>query len=240
MENIAIAYIGRTDPTQYCSAFLLRDRVNVMKVCEIFASVQGESTYAGLPCVFVRLTGCNLRCSYCDTKYAYEEGREMSQDEIVEAVQGYGFKLVEITGGEPLLQPDALSIISRLIGLGFSVLIETNGSADISNVDERATIIMDVKTPGSGMSETFRKANFEHLKKSDELKFVITCRADYEWAKNVVTKFGLSDKCTVLFSPAYGMIQPADLSKWILEDKLPVRLNLQLHKYIYHPDQRGV
>jgi 7-carboxy-7-deazaguanine synthase len=211
-----------------------------MKVCEIFASIQGESTYAGLPCVFVRLTGCNLRCSYCDTRYAYDEGRDMTEDEIVEAVRSYGFKLVEITGGEPLLQNEVLPLISRLIDSGLRVLIETNGSVNISDVDGRATIIMDVKTPGSGMSETLHAANFEHLKRTDELKLVITSSADYEWAKEIAAKFGLSEKCSVLFSPAYGMIQPSDLSEWILRDRLPVRLNLQLHKYIYHPDQRGV
>jgi 7-carboxy-7-deazaguanine synthase len=211
-----------------------------MKVCEIFASIQGESTYAGLPCVFVRLTGCNLKCLYCDTKYAYDEGREMAEDEILAEVRSYGLEFVEITGGEPLLQHDVLTLISRLIDLGFKVLIETNGSVNISDVDGRATIIMDVKTPGSGMSETLHTTNFEQLKLIDELKFVITSRADYEWAKGFVTKFGLHEKCRVLFSPAFGMIQPSDLSAWILQDKLSVRLNLQLHKYIYHPDQRGV
>jgi len=164
----------------------------------------------------------------------------MTEDEIVEAVRSYGFKLVEITGGEPLLQNEVLPLISRLIDSGLRVLIETNGSVNISDVDGRATIIMDVKTPGSGMSETLHAANFEHLKRTDELKLVITSSADYEWAKEIVAKFGLSEKCAVLFSPAYGMIQPSDLSAWILRDRLPVRLNLQLHKYIYHPDQRGV
>jgi 7-carboxy-7-deazaguanine synthase len=211
-----------------------------MKVCEIFASIQGESTYSGLPCVFVRLTGCNLRCSYCDTRYAYDEGREMTGDEIVTEVISYSLRLVEITGGEPLLQNEVLTLISRLNDQGLSVLIETNGSINIEDVDRRATIIMDVKTPGSSMSETLYAANFENLKRSDELKFVITSRADYEWAKDVVTKFVLHEKCTVHFSPAYSLIQPSDLSAWILQDKLSVRLNLQLHKYIYHPDRRGV
>ncbi|MGO9378885.1 MAG: radical SAM protein [Dissulfurispiraceae bacterium] len=211
-----------------------------MKVCEIFASIQGESTYAGLPCTFVRLTGCNLRCSYCDTRYSYDEGREMTEDEIVSEVSSYGLALVEITGGEPLLQKEVTSLISRLIDSGSRVLVETNGSLNIADIDRRAIIIMDVKTPGSDMYKTLLATNFDNIKANDELKFVITDRADYEWAKDVVTKVGLIEKCSVLFSPAYGMIQPSDLSSWILQDKLPVRMNLQLHKYIYHPDQRGV
>lgn len=164
----------------------------------------------------------------------------MSPDEIVRIVSGYGISLVEITGGEPLLQEDAAALISRLLDLGFKVLVETNGSVDIGIVDPRATIIMDVKTPGSGMSENLLTDNFGRLKKSDELKFVLADRADYDWTVDVIAKFSLTDKCTVLLSPAYGMVEPAALADWILSDRLPVRLNLQLHKYIYHPDQRGV
>lgn len=211
-----------------------------MKVCEIFASIQGESTYAGIPCVFVRLTGCNLRCSYCDTRYAYDEGLEMTEDDIVARVTGYGLEVVEITGGEPFVQESVPSLISRLIDQGLKILVETNGSLSIANADPRATIIMDVKTPGSGMSENLLMENFEHLKRSDEVKFVITGRSDYEWAKDFAAALGLSKKCSVLFSPLYGIIPPAYLAEWIVQDKLPVRLNLQLHKYIYHPDQRGV
>jgi len=211
-----------------------------MKVCEIFASIQGESTYAGLPCIFVRMTGCNLRCTYCDTTYAYDEGSEMTVGEIIDAVRSCGLNLVEITGGEPLLQRDARTLISGLLDLDFKVLIETNGSADIGEVDRRAIIIMDVKTPGSGMSDSIRIENLSLLKKSDELKFVITNEADYDWARAVVRQFRLSEKCTVLFSPVYGKLSPSELSKWIIADKLPVRMNLQLHKYIFSPNQRGV
>jgi 7-carboxy-7-deazaguanine synthase len=211
-----------------------------MKVCEIFASIQGESTYAGLPCIFVRMTGCNLRCTYCDTTYANDEGSEMTVEEIIDAVRGYGFNLVEITGGEPLMQGDAGSLISRLLDSDFKVLIETNGSVDIGDVDRRAIIIMDVKTPGSGMSDSMRIENLALLKKSDELKFVITDKVDYDWACAMVRKFRLSEQCTVLFSPVYGKLAPSGLSKWIVADKLPVRMNLQLHKYIYSSDQRGV
>jgi len=212
----------------------------MMIVCEIFASIQGESTYAGLPCTFVRMTGCNLRCKYCDTTYAYDEGSEMTADEIIHAVRCYGLNLVEITGGEPLLQRDAGSLISRLLDSNFKVLIETNGSVDIGGVDRRATIIMDVKTPGSGMSDSVRIENLALLKKSDELKFVITDEVDYDWARAMVRQFKLSEKCTILFSPIYGKISPSGLSTWIIADKLPVRMNLQLHKYIFGPDRRGV
>lgn len=211
-----------------------------MKVCEIFASIQGESTYAGLPCVFVRMTGCNLRCSYCDTAYAYEEGAEMTEDAILEAVRSYGFTLVEITGGEPLLQEGVIPLSGRLLDAGFTVLLETNGSIDIKDVDRRVVIIMDVKTPGSGMSDKVRAGNFGHLQKSDELKFVITDRNDYEWAVGLVRQYRLTDTCTVLFSSGYGSLAPSELAEWIINDKLPVRLNLQIHKYMYPPDQRGV
>jgi 7-carboxy-7-deazaguanine synthase len=211
-----------------------------MKVCEIFASIQGESTYAGLPCIFVRMTRCNLRCTYCDTTYAYDEGSEMTMEEIIDAVRGYGLNLIEITGGEPLLQKDAGALISRLLDLDFEVLVETNGSLDIGEVDRRAIIIMDMKTPGSGMSDSMRMENLALLKKSDELKFVITNKADYDWARTMVRQFSLSEKSTVLFSPVYGKLSPSGLSKWIIADKLPVRMNLQLHKYMYNPDQRGV
>ncbi len=210
-----------------------------MKVNEIFASIQGESTYAGLPCVFVRMTGCNLRCVYCDTTYAYEEGREMSEDEILKAVSKYGIKLVEITGGEPLLQKDVLSLMERLIDNGFTVLLETNGSENIHDVDKRATIIMDIKTPKSGMFERMDLMNLKYIKPNDEIKFVVMDREDYEWMRSFIKDYdlidGLASKCKILISPAYGMLLPEDLSKWIIEDRLPVRLSLQLHKYISVP-----
>lgn len=211
-----------------------------MIVCEIFAGIQGESTYAGMPCVFVRLTGCNLRCFYCDTEYAYEEGMEMSEDEILERVKGYGIKLVEITGGEPLLQKESLSLIRKLLDIGFEVLVETNGSEDISDIDERAVVIMDIKPPGSGMFDRMNLENLQHLKKNDEVKFVITGRDDYDWVKGFIEKHCLMDKCIVLLSPAYSILSPESLCKWIIEDRLSVRLNLQIHKYIYDPEKRGV
>lgn len=211
-----------------------------MKVCEIFASIQGESTYAGLPCVFVRMTGCNLRCVYCDTTYAYEEGREMSEGEILEAINSYGIRLVEITGGEPFLQKDTLSLIEKLIDNGFTVLVETNGSMSIKDVDKRAVIIMDIKTPGSGMFERMDLLNLKYLKPNDEVKLVVMNREDYEWVRDFIKDYGLVDRCKLLLSPAFGLLSPESLSKWIIDDRLSVRLNLQLHKYIYGPDKRGV
>lgn len=211
-----------------------------MKVCEIFASIQGESTYAGLPCVFVRITGCNLRCVYCDTTYAYEEGREMSEGEILEAINSYGIRLVEITGGEPLMQKDVFSLTEKLLDNGFTVLVETNGSMSIKDVDKRAVIIMDIKTPGSGMFEKMDLLNLKDIKPYDEIKFVVMNREDYEWVRDFIRDYGLVDRCKLLLSPAFGLLSPESLSKWIIDDRLSVRLNLQLHKYIYGPDKRGV
>ena len=212
-----------------------------MKVCEIFTSIQGESTYAGLPCTFVRLTGCNLRCTYCDTQYSYDNGIEMTFIDIIGRVRQAGIKLVEITGGEPLLQREETLLLTRaLLDEGYEVLIETNGSRSIQGIDKRAVIILDVKTHGSGMSEEMDFSNFAILKPSDEVKFVICDRADYDWSKKMLTTFSLTEKAKVLFSPALGMIQPSQLAGWIVEDRLAVRLNTQIHKYIFGPDERGV
>ncbi len=211
-----------------------------MKVCEIFSGIQGESTYAGVPCAFVRMTGCNLRCTYCDTVYAYEEGAELTIEEVMGKIETIGLKTVEITGGEPLLQKDVLLLAEKLLDKGRRVLIETNGSQDIRGVDTRAVIILDIKTPGSGMADRVMLSNLPSLKPEDEVKFVITCRDDYEWAKTFIREHSLGGRCTILLSPAFGMLDPAVLSKWMLEDRLEARLNLQLHKYIYGPDARGV
>ncbi|MBF0506672.1 MAG: radical SAM protein [Nitrospirae bacterium] len=211
-----------------------------MKVCEIFLSIQGESTYAGLPCVFVRMTGCNLRCVYCDTGYAYEEGREMTEEEVFDQAVSYGIKTVEITGGEPLAQKAVFSLIKRFLDSGFTVLVETNGSISISGVDRRAILIMDVKTPGSAMSERMDAGNLKLLRPHDELKFVISDRRDYEWTRDLVRTHRLDGICTVLLAPVFGVLPAAELSRWILDDRLCVRLNLQLHKYIYGPEERGV
>lgn len=212
----------------------------IVKVCEIFSSIQGESTYAGLPCIFIRLSGCNLRCVYCDTAYAYEEGTEMTEDDVFKRAVSYGINLVEITGGEPLMQKDVFPLIKRLLDSGLTVLVETNGSISVSGVDHRAIIIMDMKTPGSGMCEMMDFENLRLLKPQDELKFVIADRRDYEWTRDFIRKHELSGKCTILLAPVFGVFPPRDLSKWMLADRLQARLNLQLHKYIYGPEERGV
>ena len=212
-----------------------------MKVCEIFTSIQGESTFAGLPCTFVRLSVCNLRCVYCDTKYSYGEGIEMQIDDIVQRVDSEGVRLVEITGGEPLLQEEeTILLIRKLLDKGYEVLVETNGSMNISGLDKRATIILDMKTPCSAMSDKMDFTNLEILKKTDEVKFVICSRDDYEWSKKIVSKYGLEKRCKVLFSPCFGILQPRDLASWVIEDRLQVRLNIQIHKYIFDPRKRGV
>jgi 7-carboxy-7-deazaguanine synthase len=203
-----------------------------VKVCEIFTSIQGESSYAGLPCTFIRITGCNLRCSYCDTQYAYENGREYSTDEIIGKVRMSGINLVEVTGGEPLLHMEVFALITQLCNEGFTVLIETNGSVSIRDVDSRAVIILDIKTPGSGMSEKMDFSNLDLIKQSDEVKFVITGRTDYEWSFDIMKGHGLFKKCGLLVAPAYGILHPAQLVKWMIEDRLDARLNLQIHKYI--------
>jgi len=212
-----------------------------MKVCELFTSIQGESTYVGTPCTFIRLSGCNLRCSYCDTTYSYEEGTEMSIDTIIDRVSEAGLCLVEITGGEPLLQQDeVLELTKRLLDAGYKVLIETNGTMNIGSLDSRVIVIMDVKTPASTMSGKSDLSNLRHIKPDDEVKFVICDRNDYDWSKKIVLAHGLSKRCTVLFSPALGSVAARELADWILQDRLEVRLNMQLHKIIYNPDERMV
>ena len=211
-----------------------------MKVCEIFSSIQGESSFAGIPCTFIRLTGCNLRCSYCDTSHAYYEGQEFTVDEVIREVQRTGINLVEITGGEPLLQNEAHLLIKRLIDEGYKVLVETNGSQDIKKIDKKAIVILDIKTPNSGMSKEMDFSNLDYIKSSDEIKFVITNREDYEWSKDIIQKYKLMEKCKLLFSPAFGPLPPENLAKWIIGDKLRIRFNLQLHKYIFSSEQRGI
>jgi len=212
-----------------------------MKICEIFTSIQGESTFAGRPCIFIRLSGCNLRCGYCDTKYSYDEGVEMGPGDILGRVASAGVRLVEITGGEPLLQGEETnSLVSELLDRGYEVLVETNGSVSIGELDKRATVILDMKTPCSGMSHQMEMTNLGLIKSTDEVKFVICSREDYEWSKKIISHYGLEGRCEVLFSPAFGMLQPRELAEWIIEDRLHVRLNVQLHKYIFDPGERGV
>jgi 7-carboxy-7-deazaguanine synthase len=211
-----------------------------MKICEIFTSIQGESSYVGLPCTFIRFTGCNLDCVYCDTLYAKKGGVELSEDEIMNEVSLVGVNLVEITGGEPLLQKEVLHLIERLINEGHRVIVETNGSLPIGDIDRRATILLDIKTPGSEMWEEMDLTNLEYLKHNDEVKFVVVSKKDYEWARDFINKHHLDAKCRVLLSPAFGHLRPNELSKWMIEDRMPARLNLQVHKYIFGSDKKGV
>lgn len=211
----------------------------MLKINEIFKSIQGESTYAGLPCTFVRLAGCNLRCTYCDTNYAYYEGRELSDEEIIKKIDEYGVKLVEFTGGEPLLQEETPKLLKTLLDMDYNVLIETNGSICIGCLDKRLNLIMDYKTPKSGMSERMRPKNFEFLKPTDQIKFVLMDESDYLWARDVINENKLAEKFeNILMSPVYGELLPKDLVRWVLNDGLRVRVQLQLHKYIWAPDER--
>ncbi|MGE3976261.1 MAG: radical SAM protein [Nitrospira sp.] len=212
----------------------------LMRVTEIFHSVQGESTFAGLPCVFVRLTGCPLRCTWCDTDYAFFGGTDRSIDDILDRVRSYGCRLVEVTGGEPLVQPDTATLLRRLCEEGFTVLLETSGAIDTTIVPLSVRIILDVKCPGSGMSERMHWPNVERLRPQDEAKFVIQDRGDYGWAKDILNRFRLTDRCPILFSPVFGALDPRQLAEWLLADRLPIRLQLQLHKHIWAPDMRGV
>ncbi len=210
-----------------------------MRVTEIFHSIQGESTHAGRPCAFVRLTGCNLRCRWCDSEYTFTGGEKMSIDEVMARVAAYGCKLVEITGGEPLAQSEAFDLIQRLCDEGYEVLIETSGSIDVTPVDERATLILDIKCPGSGEAEKNRWENLDHLKPRDEIKFVIAGRNDYDWARSVIAERDLT-RWTILFSPVWGELELKPLAEWMLADRVPARLQTQLHKHIWGADVWGV
>lgn len=210
-------------------------------VNEIYVSIQGESTWAGERCVFVRLTFCDLRCSYCDTEYAFYEGKKQTLSEIGTAVASFDCPLVEITGGEPLLQKNVLPLMSMLCDAGHTVLLETSGAHDISLVDPRVHRIMDLKTPSSGEVQRNRFENIEHLTQRDEVKFVIGSREDYDWSRGQLRRFDLPSRLrAVLFSPIFGRIEPRQIVDWIVEDKLPVRFQLQMHKFIWPPTERGV
>ncbi len=212
----------------------------MLKINEIFHSIQGESTRAGEPCVFIRLTGCNLRCSYCDTEYAFYEGSTESFDEIINEVKRFGCSLVELTGGEPLIQNESFNFMKRLCDEGFDVMLETGGSLSVEKVDSRVKIILDLKCPSSGMEKKNLFANLNWIKPADEVKFVIGNREDYDWAKQVINQYQITGKSVVLFAVVFNKLEPVRLAEWILEDKLNVRFQLQLHKYIWDPNKRGV
>jgi 7-carboxy-7-deazaguanine synthase len=217
------------------------DDATTLTVNEIYQSIQGESSWAGWRCVFVRLTFCNLRCTYCDTEYAFYEGKKRTVGEVFDEVMAMDCPMVEITGGEPLLQKGALTLMVRLCEAGRRVLIETSGNRDISVIDPRVHVIMDLKTPSSGESLKNRLENVAFLKKKDEVKFVIGSEEDYEWARDKVREHGLSERCGgVLFSPVFGKIESRNIVEWIIRDGLDVRFQLQMHKFIWEPERKSV
>ncbi len=211
-----------------------------LQVCEIYRSIQGESTFAGWPCVFVRTVGCDIRCHYCDEPHAFSGGERMTLDEVLARIRCWDTGLVEVTGGEPLLQRGVPELVRRLLDESYEVLVETGGQHDISVLDPRAHVILDVKTPGSGMQERNDPENLKRLGAGDELKFVLCDRADYEWSRALIRTHQLDTRLPVHLSPVHPGLDPRELAEWLLEDGLRVRLNLQLHKYIWGPDTRGV
>ena len=213
----------------------------MLTINEIFYSIQGESTRAGLPCVFVRLSACDLRCSWCDTPYAFHEGTKRSVDEVVAEVERHGCPLVEITGGEPLLQEDVYPLMDRLLARGLTVMLETGGHRPVTRVPPAVVKIVDVKCPGSGEASKNDWGNLDRLSPHDELKFVVQDRADYEFARELIGRHALASRCAaILISPVHGVLDPKTLSDWMLADHLPARLQLQMHKYIWSPSTRGV
>ena len=217
-----------------------------LRISEIFHSIQGESTWAGIPCTFVRVTGCPLRCSWCDTTYAFQGGTRMSFAQILEAVASFPTRIVELTGGEPLVHPGSFALTDELLKEGYTVLVETSGAFDISSLDQRVHKIMDLKCPGSEESEKNRYENLEHLTGRDEIKFVLQDREDYDWAKSAIQQYELEQRVedgtlrAILVSPVWGKIDLQELSQWILEDGLQVRFQLQVHKLIWGPEATGV
>ena len=215
--------------------------LKTVRLTEIYKSVQGESTWAGLPCIFVRLSGCPLRCVWCDTEYAFYGGDKISVEDVVRKCGELDCPLVEITGGEPLAQPACVDLAAALLGEGYTVLIETSGSLPIGVLPDGVVTIMDLKCPDSGECEKNDWSNIDALSPKDEVKFVIASRRDYEWSRDIVREHALNERCNaVLFSPVFDAISPADLVQWILDDRLDVRFQLQLHKFVWPPDERGV
>ncbi len=219
---------------------MVQNNFNTLVINEIFHSIQGESSHAGLPCVFVRLTYCNIRCSYCDSGYAFYDGKEMTIDEILRQVRSFDCKLVEVTGGEPLYQSNIHELLRRLCGDGFEVLLETGGSLPITDVDKRVKCIVDFKCPSSNMMKKNLWTIVDDLKPTDEVKFVIGDRNDYDWAKKKIQEFTIDTRCSLLMSVVFGKLEPVELAEWILADTLNVRFQLQMHKFIWHPEERGV
>ena len=206
---------------------------NTLRVNEIFYSLQGETSFTGLPTVFIRLTGCPFRCVYCDTEYAFHNGNSLSIDQLIQTAGGYRTRYVTVTGGEPLLQKASLSLLARLCDEGFQVTLETSCGMDLAPVDARVIKIIDIKTPGSGEADSNRWQNLEHINATDQIKFVICDRHDYLWSKQKLNEFMLQERCAILFSPAHGHLDATTLADWVLQDQLPVRFQIQLHKYLW-------
>jgi len=211
-----------------------------LKINEIYYSVQGESTHAGRPCIFIRLTFCNLRCTYCDTEYAFYEGKDMEIDDIMSEIQQWDCNLVEVTGGEPLFQEECIDLLNELVISKYEVMLETGGSLPISDVPKNVIKIVDFKCPSSGMEMKNLWSIVDNLQPHDEVKFVIGNREDFYWAKEKITEYSLDKKCTVLFSPTFGEIDSQQIVEWILAENLPVRMQMQMHKMIWSPDKQGV
>ena len=212
----------------------------MLTVNEIFKSIQGESSFTGLSCIFIRLTGCNLRCTWCDTEYAFYEGKPKSVQDIMDAIEPLGISLVEITGGEPLLQDTVYDLINALLAKNYKVLVETGGGVSVQKVPERVIKILDIKCPGSGEASKNLWDNLDHLNPKDEVKFVLADRADYEWSRKILDRYNIHKKVKVLFSPVYDKLDLKELAAWVLEDNLPVRVQTQLHKVIWGKDAIGV
>tara|TARA_B100001146_G_C16080428_1_gene390399 strand:+ start:74 stop:724 length:651 start_codon:yes stop_codon:yes gene_type:complete len=213
---------------------------NTLKINEIFKSIQGESTHMGLPCAFIRLTYCNLRCTYCDTEYSFYEGKDMTLEKIIGTIVPMKTKLVEITGGEPMLQENVIPLMNKLIKMNYIVLLETSGAISLKNVPKKVKKIVDFKCPSSGMEDKNLWTILDELNKEDEIKFVIGDKIDYQWTKKIIEKYQLNKKWTVLLSPVFDKLSLEELSEWILSDNFDVRLQLQMHKYIWDPEKRGV
>jgi len=211
-----------------------------LKINEIYYSIQGESSYTGLPCIFIRLTYCNLRCSYCDSEYTFYEGKDMLINEIIDEIKKYNCNLVEVTGGEPLLQSECINLLKKLVNLDYKVLLETSGSLTIKNVPKKVINIIDFKCPSSKMQKKNFWINVNYLKYNDEVKFIIEDKDDYQWAKEKIEEYSLTKKCNVLMSPSYKKIKPKKIAEWILNDNLNVKFQIQLHKEIWEDTDRGV
>ena len=211
-----------------------------LKINEIYYSIQGESTFTGLPCIFIRLTYCNLRCTYCDSEYTFHEGSDMTIDEIISKIKDYPCNLIEVTGGEPLFQKNCIQLLEKLVELKYDILLETSGSLSIKDVPKQIINIIDFKCPSSNMEKKNYWENINYLNKKDEIKFVIGNREDYDWAKNKISEYNLLNKCTILMSPTYNEINPKTIAEWILKDGIDIRFQIQLHKEIWEESTRGV